>query len=119
MRYTVVAVVMAPVLLVGCGSISSSSSSTDKFKQTWPTAYAQTTCAQWLSEMTSAQQFAAAADMLVGAQSTDDKSATLPSDSLIESFAGDVSEGCQPMASMKITDAAIGVYTFGRQQYGP
>ena len=79
---------MLLLALAGCGS----SNKTDaKFTQTWPTPYGQTTCRQWLNDMTEAQRFTAAADMLVGAQSTDDKNADLPADEQINSFAGDIS----------------------------
>lgn len=69
--------------------------------------------------MSSAQKFAAAADMLVGARSTDDKNAGLPSDSLINSFEGDIDQGCEPIATMTIGDAATGLYMIGRSQYSP
>jgi len=114
--------VAAPV--AACGSQGSASSgggsvASDKFHQTWPTGYGSTTCQQWATKMTSDQKFAAAADMLVGARSTDDKNAGLPSDSLIRSFEGDIGQGCEPIASMTITDAATGVYMLGRAQYSP
>jgi hypothetical protein len=57
--------------------------------------------------------------MLVGTQSTDDKNADLPADEQINSFAGDISQGCEPIATMTITDAAISIYQIGRDQYGP
>lgn len=90
-----------------------------KFTQTWPTAYAQITCRQWLDDMTSEQRFTAAADILVGAQSTDDAGADLPSDDLINSFAADISEGCGPVATMAITDTSISIYGIGRDQCRP
>jgi hypothetical protein len=76
-------------------------------------------CRQWLDDMTQEQKFTAAADMLAGAQSTDDNNAGLPEDDLIDSFAGDITQGCEAVATMKITDAAISIYQIGRDQYGP
>ena len=67
--------------------------------------------------MTPDQKFAAAADMLVGARSEGNKNADLTSDSLINSFEGDIDQGCEPIATMTITDAAISIYLIGRDQY--
>jgi hypothetical protein len=108
--------ILVLVTLTGCGS---SAGGDAKFTQTWPTPYEQTTCAQWLGDMTEAQKFTAAADMQVGAQSTDAKNADLPEDDLINSFAGDITQGCEPIATMTITDAAISIYLIGRNQYSP
>ena len=109
-------VLLVLVTLTGCGS---SAGPDAKFTQTWPTPYAQTTCSQWMGDMTEAQKFTAAADMLVGAQSTDNKNADLPDDDLINAFAGDLTQGCEPIATMAITDAAISIYLIGRDKYGP
>jgi len=107
------------LVVLSLTACSKSTAAQEKFNQTWPTGYGQTTCQQWLAEMTSAQKFVAAADMLVGARSHDDENAGLPSDSLIRSFENDIGQGCEPIATMTISDAAVSIYLIGRDQYAP
>jgi hypothetical protein len=57
--------------------------------------------------------------MLVGARSTDNNDANLPPDSLINSFETDIDQGCEPIATMTISDAAESIYLISRDQYRP
>lgn len=68
--------------------------------------------------MTSAQRFAAAADMLVGARSVDGGKG-LPPDSLINQFAGDIAEACEAGDVLPLNVVAVGTYVIGKQTYGP
>jgi hypothetical protein len=100
--------------LASCGSGSDSDSSytpdqTSKYTQTWAKAYSDTTCADWNTRLTSAQQFAASADMLAGARNKGDGGTGLPSDALIDEFSGGITNVCvEP--TMALTDAAVGLY---------
>jgi len=69
--------------------------------------------------MTSAQQKAAAADMLTGARNKGDGGEGLPSDALIQAFWGDVSEGCSPIGCMSLAEAGAMAYLIGRAPYAP
>lgn len=79
-----------------------------KYTQTWPKDYGDTTCAEWLSEMSPKQQFAGAADMLAGARSVDGGSG-LPPDSMINEFADGVTTVCV-VPDMALNEAAVGLY---------
>ena len=82
---------------------------TSKYDQTWPAPYSETTCVDWLDSMTPEQQFAAAADILAAARNKIDGGSGLPPDTLIDEFAGGVSNVCvEP--SMTLMDATFGLY---------
>jgi hypothetical protein len=98
--------------LASCGSGSESSDmpeATSKYTQTWPQIYSETTCADWLNELTAGQQFAASADMLAGARNKGDGGTGLPPDSMIDEFSSGISNVCVE-STMAITDAAVGLY---------
>jgi hypothetical protein len=81
-----------------------------KYVQTWATSYSETTCADWLGEMTSGQRWAAAADILTSARNKIDGGEGLPPDSLITEFEGGLTNVCiEP--TMTLTDASYGLYT--------
>jgi hypothetical protein len=69
-----------------------------KYVHTWHKDDASTTCAEWSANMTPAQRFAGAADMLGSARAKDGATG-LPSDALIEAFGRDVAEGCSVEAA--------------------
>jgi hypothetical protein len=100
--------------LASCGSGSNSDSSytpeeTSKYTQTWAKTYSDTTCRDWSTQLTSAQKFAASADMLAGARNKGDGGTGLPSDALINEFSGGITNVCvEP--TMALTDAAVGLY---------
>lgn len=62
--------------------------------QTWGKDYSNTSCSERHQQMTSAQGFAAADDMLVGARGVDGGEG-LPPDSLIRQFEGDIGGACE------------------------
>ncbi len=80
----------------------------DKYTQTWPTPYGQTTCAQFLNDMTAKQRWVMAADMLTNARNLR-ANAGLPSDSMITEFEGGLANVCV-IDSMTMTDAGVGLY---------
>lgn len=80
-----------------------------KYVQTWEASYSETTCAEWLGEMTPAQQFAGAADMLTGARNKGDDGTGLPSDALIEEFAEGISTACV-IPSMSLAEMGATLY---------
>lgn len=92
-----------------------------KYTQTWGQSYSNTTCAQWNGQMTSAQRFAAAADMLTGARNKGDGGTGLPTDELIRRFQGDVTEGCSVSTAqtMSVAETGAAIYLIGRSQYQP
>lgn len=99
------------LVLTGCGGSSSSSTPTvnDKYTQTWTTTYDKTTCKQWNTQMTTKQQWVAAADMLTGAWKSEGVE-DLPSDAMVTEFQKGLTNVCEPIATMTLVDAGIGLY---------
>lgn len=100
---------------------SSTSAEDSRYTQTWATAYADTTCDQWLGEMTGQQTWAAAADILTSSRNKVDGGSGLPPEALITSFEQDVTEGCSAdVPGLKLLDVAYGIYQItGHDQYKP
>jgi hypothetical protein len=94
------------------------SSPVGKYDQTWPKDYSHTTCREWLNKMSQHENFVAAADMLVGARSVDDKDAGLPSDELVDEFRDGVTTACVEPA-MKLTDVAAALYLTEKARFKP
>lgn len=109
-------IVVGGVWAISAGGDAASQAPT-KYTQTWTTPYAQTTCADWTSRMTSQQRFAAAADMLLGVR-TKDGDARLPADSMVNEFVGGMTTACV-IPTMSITDAAIALYITEPTRFGP
>ena len=108
----------------GCGSSSSGSTATtsNKYEQTWPKNYDQTTCTEFNEQMTAQQKFAAAADMLTSARNKGDGGTGLPSDELIRQFQDDINEACSIQATadtLTLADTGASIYLIGRAQYQP
>lgn len=80
----------------------------DKYTQTWPTPYDQTTCTQFLNQMTAKQRWVMAADMLTNARNLN-QDVGLPPDSMVTEFEKGLENACV-IASMTMTDAAVGLY---------
>lgn len=106
-------VVGIAVLVGGCTAIVAATSGNrgdevsadDPYRQTWVKAYSDTTCADWASEMTDQQQFAASADILTSAWQRIEGSSDFPPDALIREFREGVSTVCvEP--TMTLTDAS-------------
>ena len=93
-------------------------SDADRYRQSWGKNYSDTSCSEWHQQMTSAQRFAAAADMLVGARGVDGGEG-LPPDSLISQFEGDIGEACEAGNVLPLNEVAVGIYVIGKQTYGP
>lgn len=114
---------MALALLAGCSSGDQQSQGdpeTSKYTQTWTKAYADTTCTDWQATMTSAQTWAASADMLSAARDNIDHGTGVAPDALITRFQGDITEACSAdVDGLKLADVAIGVYQIGHDEYQP
>lgn len=80
----------------------------DKYTQTWSTPYGQTTCAQFLSEMTAKQRWVMAADMLTNVRNMNQETG-LPSDALITEFEGGLNTVCV-IGTMTMDDVGVGLY---------
>jgi hypothetical protein len=81
-----------------------------RYTQTWKKSYAETSCDEWNLEMTSAQQFAAAADILTSARNKIDGGEGLPPDDLTTEFQAGITNVCI-IPTMTLTDATYGLYT--------
>lgn len=81
-----------------------------RYTQTWSQSYAETSCDEWNLEMTSAQQFAAAADILTSARNKIDGGVGLPPDAMIGEFQAGITNVCI-VPTMTLTDATFGLYT--------
>ncbi|KLI07497.1 hypothetical protein ACT17_23380 [Mycolicibacterium conceptionense] len=94
-------------VVAGVG-LAPSAAADDKYTQTWPTPYDQTTCKQFLGQMTAKQRWAMAADMLTGARNMKSKTG-LPSDSMVTEFEGGLETACV-IDTMTMTDVGAGLY---------
>jgi hypothetical protein len=119
------AIALALLALVGgCSSprsthdYSNDGDSTDKYTQTWGKSYSSTTCAEWRSEMSSAQQWAASADMLAGARNKGDGGTGLPQDSLITEFQSGITTACV-IDSQDIAGIGAALYLTERSRFRP
>jgi hypothetical protein len=52
------------IALANVAVLSACSDKSDTYEQTWPKSYVTTTCAEWTSQMSDDQQFAASADFI-------------------------------------------------------
>lgn len=104
------------VLISACSSTSGRGN--DKYTQTWSKSYASTTCTDWNDQMSDAQKFAGAADMLTGARNNGDGGSGLPADSLIEEFQGGVTTACV-IPTANVAEIGAGVYLTERETFRP
>lgn len=102
-----VAVLAAAAVVLGVG-LAPCAAADDKYTQTWPTPYGQTTCKQFLGQMTAKQRWVLAADMLTNARNMKAKIG-LPSDSMITEFEGGLETACV-IDTMTMTDVGVGLY---------
>lgn len=109
--------VLLVLTLAACSSTSKTSGPA-KYQQTWKTPYSSTTCADWRSKMTDGQRWAAAADMLAAARQKDGAKA-LPPDAMVDSFAAGLTRVCEPIATLTLTDAGVGLYLTDRRLFAP
>lgn len=122
MKSTIAPLALSVLLLTACGGTPSAPPSkspsaaptADKYAQTWTKTYSKTTCSDWQKEMTPAQQFAAAADILTSGRNKVDNGSGMPSDSLIEDFQAATTDYCVT-PSMTLTDATYAVYMDGKK----
>jgi len=87
----------------------------DKYTQTWPKPYSQTTCDDYQTQMTEKQAWVMAADMLTGARNMDEETG-LPSDALVSDFADQLLTACEPeiAATQPMTDVATTLFLLDR-----
>lgn len=103
-------VVLALLYTTACSAGTGSGAADDsKYTQTWAKPYSSTTCADYLNEMTSKQQWVAAADMLTSVRKVDGGT-RLPADGLVARFRSDVATGCQSESTAAIGDVAVVIY---------
>ena len=112
------------VLTAACGSTTDKSSSSGddmaRYVQTWSTDYDHTTCTQWNKDMTDAQRWTAAYEMLRDERASVTGIAKLPADSLVDRFKSDVTTRCggATAAARDIPDVAQDAYGSGKSAYG-
>jgi hypothetical protein len=104
------AAVVLLVSLTACGG----QASVEPSATPWPVAYGETTCTQWLEEMSEPQQRTAAEDLLVAIRSLNGVAAA-PGASLIQTFADAIGQGCTHDKAVSthesmLTRVASGVY---------
>jgi hypothetical protein len=85
-------------------------------EQTWPQSYGATTCREWRAEMTDAQRWTAAAQMLLYAQRTEG-ARSFPPHSQVQAYLTEISHACAERPGV-VTDVAYGVYFIDRNRYG-
>lgn len=107
-RRILLAAVLGLISLSAC-SASSGSTTDDKYTQTWTTPYNETTCGDYRSKMTSKQRWVMAADVLASYRKVDGGN-TLPADTVVSRFEGDLATACEPEPSMKVTEVGVPIY---------
>lgn len=118
----IVVLAAAGVLITGCGGSTETSSSpksesksatadpNEKYNQTWPKPYDQTTCAEFTKDMNRQQAWAMAADMLTSARNLN-KDTGLPSDALVDEYlAGLINVCVGDKLNMNMADVGTGLY---------
>lgn len=101
-------VVVGLVTYAGLAFAPASWADDDKYTQTWPTPYSQTTCSQFLSKMTAKQRWVMAADMLTSARNMKED-AGLPSDAMVAEFEGGLDTACV-IGTMTMDEVGVGLY---------
>jgi hypothetical protein len=108
------------VICTACGgSIVTTPAPEGRYNQTWTKSYGLTTCGDWNDMMTDSQQWGAAADMLASARKKWDGGESLPSDSLVTRFQGDITNACSVDDNHQLPEIAVGIYLIGRDRYSP
>lgn len=114
---------VALITLTACGNATprSDGGSSNKYTQTWTKSYTDTSCDDWISQMTDKQQWAAAADMLAGARDKGDGGTGVPDDDLVTDFRDGVTNVCGAPAdvSESIAEVAAGLYLTERDRFAP
>jgi hypothetical protein len=87
----------------------------DKYTQTWPKPYDQTTCLEYRTKMTPNQAWVMAADMLTGARNMERKTG-LPPDAMVSDFADQMMTACEPAiaAGEPMVDVGTSVFMLDR-----
>jgi hypothetical protein len=108
-------------MCAGCGGsiVTTPSSQSTSYNQTWTKSYGLTTCGDWNDEMTDSQQWVAAADLLTGARKKWDGDEDLPADSLITRFQRTITEACSVDDDHQLPEIAVGAYLIDRDRYSP
>lgn len=110
---TAASALTAVLTLAACSSSGGSSGDqSGPYAQTWNKSYGDTTCGEYVHQMTSHERFAFAHDVIVrlGARDT--------SDAFAEQFAMDVLSDCQPAPGLKLSEAAAALATVDTQDFG-
>ncbi|MFD7881105.1 hypothetical protein ACFV3N_01565 [Streptomyces bauhiniae] len=123
-RFLLVTVAVLAAALTACGSNERSSSTytadptpatrakdpaPGKYDQTWKTPYSDTTCGDYGTDMNAHEQWAMAADMLLGARKADGATG-LPADSEVTRFQQDMATACQGSSQLKVTEVGATIY---------
>lgn len=106
----VAVVVLVSVFSSTGGDDDDAPAESSRYTQTWGQRYAETSCDDWNLEMSSAQQFAAAADILTSARNKIDGGEGVPPDVLITEFQMGTTNVCV-VPTMTLTDATFGLYS--------
>ena len=90
-------VVLALFLALAAGTSGngeSSSSGSDKYKQTWKKSYGETDCPDWDGRMTAHQRFVMVGDIIVRMRQTKSTDVSIPSDTYINSVIVQINAIC-------------------------
>ncbi|MGZ4532973.1 MAG: hypothetical protein ACXVXP_11555 [Mycobacteriaceae bacterium] len=105
--------VVGVALLAFTGCESSTGASDDKYEQTWSKSYGETTCSEWISDMSQHEMWVAAADMVTHARDTDDENAAMPEDSMVDDFRDGITNAC---VEPTMTIAEVGALLYLTEQ---
>jgi hypothetical protein len=88
-------------LVTGCGNAA------------WPKTAAETTCAEWSSQMTAAQRDALGTAILLALRSNDGGT-VIPPDGLIKAFVTAIGDTCAANADAKISTVGATLYNLSK-----
>lgn len=94
--------------VMACGGEAEST----QYVQTWTKAYGDTTCAEYVVEMTDHQRMIMAGDMLIRLWRNEDADARIPTDDEMTSFAAAIGIGCAEETGDALTPTEVAVYLY-------
>lgn len=99
------------ISLVGCRT----DSELNRFDQSWETALSETSCLQWVDDMSARERFAAAAELLLAAR---DETAGFPTDTQFTYFMSRITDACRDAPGSRVTDTSEAIFSDLESQLG-
>jgi hypothetical protein len=101
MRRPIAATVLALAVLAGCGSSA------------WPKTAAETSCSEWLDQMTSEQRGALGTAILLALRA-DDGGTIMPPDGMAKAYVTAISDTCRENRDARISTVGATLYNLSK-----